>query len=265
MSNLACSAGDNCVDHYLSPVDKHFLGGNAVNVAVALQRAGCQTSYVGFVGNDNDGTRMIKGLRDEGVDVSHVQVLSGNTAFTKVRLNSSGDREFIHEDLGPVNDFNLTPDDILFILSHRLVHNTWLGKTENFLRDFKQAGNVIVSLDYGERSSMKYIEETISCVDISFFSVPENEYREAEDLVKRMYEKGPKMVIATAGSQGSYCFNGSIIFEPAVPVDVVDTLGAGDSYIGTFLAHFLKGKNIHTCMKNASLAAAKTCTQFGAW
>jgi fructoselysine 6-kinase len=51
------TVGDNCIDRYLPPVDRSLVGGNAVNVAVNLRRAGHPAAYFGAVGDDEDGMR----------------------------------------------------------------------------------------------------------------------------------------------------------------------------------------------------------------
>jgi len=60
-------------------------------------------------------------------------------------------------------------------------------------------------------------------------------------------------------------YNGEIFYQPAIPVKVLDTLGAGDRYIGVFIAQWLQKKPIDECMKAAAYQAAQTCTHYGAW
>ncbi len=65
---IAC-IGDNCIDSY-DETGKYYPGGNAVNVAVYLHRMGVESSYVGAVGNDENGERLRRALLEKGVDVS---------------------------------------------------------------------------------------------------------------------------------------------------------------------------------------------------
>ena len=51
---------------------------------------------------------------------------------------------------------------------------------------------------------------------------------------------------------------------PIVPVKVVSTVGAGDSYSATFLAEYFKGKTIEECMKSANEVSARIVSQKGA-
>ena len=80
MKRIAC-IGDNCIDCY-DETGERYPGGNPVNVSVYFQRLGTSSSYIGAVGNDEDGRLIIESLRDKGVDISHVKVLEGNTAIS---------------------------------------------------------------------------------------------------------------------------------------------------------------------------------------
>jgi len=265
VNSLAACVGDNCVDEYLPPVSRSFIGGNAANVAVFMQRAGVATAYLGAVGDDPAGAWIVYGLRRQGLDVSHVQVHPGPSARSHIRLSASGDREFVHEDLGPKERFALAADDLDFIARHRLVHNTFLGGSEGYLADFKRTPGLLVSMDYGERCPPELIAETIALVDLAFFSLPEERRAEAEDLAAEMRARGPRLVVVTFGKLGSLACDGDYYTQPAFPVQVVDTLGAGDTYIGVFLAGWLQGLPMQECMRRASREAAQTCTHYGAW
>lgn len=266
LRSIAVCIGDNCIDNYLPPIHRKFIGGNALNVAVHLQQGGIPTAYVGFVGDDVEGKIILDGLSSKGIDVSHVQVLVGRTAQSFIHLSPEGDREFIHEDLGEKESFSIGELTLKFILQHRLAHNTWLGGSEDNLPQFKGSSDLAVSFDYGERCPPEFIEETIGYVDIAFFSLPEYRAEEAPEVAHQMRARGPRLVVVTMGKKGSLAFDGEQeVWQPAFPVQVVDTLGAGDAYIGTFLASWLKGESIPECMEKAAKVAAHTCTHLGAW
>jgi fructoselysine 6-kinase len=260
----AISIGDNCIDHYLPPIERDFVGGNALNVAVAMQRAGLPSAYIGAVGNDEQGKLIFQKLEEQGVDVSYIQVLPGKTNQTDIQLTPSGDRIFVHEWINPVMSLDLDDATKGFISHHLLVHNTWLGGTEQHLDKFKQ-DFPLVSLDYGERYSKEFFEKTISYVDLAFFSLPESEAARAHDMAIETALLGPRLVVITMGLKGSLAYNGTIYQQPAIPVDVIDTLGAGDTFIGVFLANWLKNHPLPFCLLAATQAASKTCTHYGAW
>ncbi len=73
------------------------------------------------------------------------------------------------------------------------------------------------------------------------------------------------MLVLTCGVNGSYVFTpGSLSFQETPKVDVADTVGAGDSFTGTFCAGILKGKSVEEAHRLAVEVSAYVCTQQGA-
>jgi fructoselysine 6-kinase len=265
MTPSAVCVGDNCVDFYLPPINQRYIGGNAVNVAVYLKRAGIPSSYVGVVGDDHDGKLTLKKLLEEGVDVTQVQTVPGRTATTHIQLSNSGERQFVYEYLGPRPAQELDTYDLEFISRHKLVHNTMSGGTGSYLPRFRQIPGLLISMDFGERSHPDFIRRSLPYVDLAFFSMDPDMQNQAEALALEMFSSGRRLVVVTLGTGGSLVCDGKLYYQPAIAVDVVDTLGAGDAYIGTFLAYWLRDFAVTSCMQLASLQAAETCTHLGGW
>ena len=255
--------GDNCVDLYDVPVKRRFVGGNALNTAVHAKLAGCETSYVGSVGRDVNGRAVLKKLKDKGIDARYVQVFDTETAWTTVAFNGT-ERVFAEEFLGPVSQFDLTPEVLQYLFGHTLIHNTWQGGTEKKLPGFKQSGKSLISMDFGERYSQEFLDLCIPFVDIAFFSKDTDSVSKAEAFARGIHPLGPEFVVVTMGKHGSFVSQngGGTNFAPIAPAKVVDTLGAGDTYIGTFLAALVRKEPIPECMRLATEAAARTCTFF---
>ena len=74
------------------------------------------------------------------------------------------------------------------------------------------------------------------------------------------------MVIVTLGDKGSLCYDGQRFYKYGiVECEVVDTMGAGDSYIAGFLLGILRGKDIEECMRMGAENATITLQYYGAW
>ena len=70
------------------------------------------------------------------------------------------------------------------------------------------------------------------------------------------------MLILTCGVNGSYVFSGNeISFQETPQVNVADTVGAGDSFTGTFCANILSGKDFRDAHASAVTVSAYVCTQ----
>ena len=73
------------------------------------------------------------------------------------------------------------------------------------------------------------------------------------------------MLVLTCGTNGSYVFTpGQMSFQPTPKVEVADTVGAGDSFTGSFCAAILSGKPVAEAHKKAVEVSAFVCTQNGA-
>jgi len=262
MRRIAC-IGDNCVDCY-DGTGERYPGGNPVNVSVYFRRLGTLSSYIGAVGNDENGRMIIDSLRRKKVDVSHVKVLEGNTAITHVqRIN--GERVFGDSDPGVTAGFVLTEEDISFITKHDLVVTGLWGYTEPFLPLLKNCG-MPIAYDASDHPFLPHSREGMKYADYVFFS---DDIADEEVLRKQMQEiaaMGPKVVVAMRGSLGSLAFADER-YESfgTVSCDLVDTMGAGDSYIAGFLNAYLEGADLTECMRKGSENAAVTIAYKGAW
>lgn len=88
---------------------------------------------------------------------------------------------------------------------------------------------------------------------------------EMEICEKLLFNYSLKMVVLTKGTQGSYVITpNEKSFQPTPIVDVADTVGAGDSFTGAFVASLLRGKSIAYAHKTAVQVSAYVCTQHGA-
>lgn len=257
------AVGDNCVDVY-DATGEVFPGGNPVNVAVYFARLGGEASYTGVVGSDDYGKIIKESIAAKGVDVSNVTVKEGRTTVTHVKL-VNGDRVFGEYDEGVLKEFRLTQDQIGFLCTHDLVVTALWGNVHGQLKDIRAAG-VPVAYDAATRPESAPAQTAVVSSDYFFFSADCKDMSGLRDQMKSLWEKGPKVVVATLGSEGSVAYDGErFVTCGIVPCEVVDTLGAGDSYIAGFLKGMLDGKPLEVCMKMGAENAAVTLGYFGAW
>lgn len=257
------TVGDNCIDVYES-LNVCFPGGNPVNVAVYFKRLGGEASYTGVVGDDTYGSIILEALKSKNIDISHVRIISGNTAITKVEL-IDGERVFGDYNEGVLAQFSLSDSDIDFLTSHDMVVSSLWGNIESELYKIKEK-SIPIAFDFANKLSGRILETAISCVDYAFFSYDEGDNEFIREFMKKIKERGPKIVIVTLGDKGSICYDGNeFISHGTVPCIVVDTMGAGDSYIAGFLRGILLGKEIRECMKLGAENAAVTLQYRGTW
>lgn len=126
--------------------------------------------------------------------------------------------------------------------------------------------------------AVSVIKEYIPRTDILKVSREEAVMITGEDNVSAaagfLEDMGPKVVLLTDGENGAYYrYKGETGFVPAIPVDTVDTTGAGDIFFGTFLNEIiqrdkinlnLSSEEIVACVRSAAVSAAISTTKKGA-
>ena len=256
------AVGDNCLDVYAA-LGKAYPGGNPVNVAVYMRRLGLDASYTGVIGTDQYGSIMKQALAAKGVDISHLHTRRGKTAVTQVVLEN-GDRVFGDYDEGVMADFKLTKEDVDFLCRHDILHTGIWGKIEKSLPVLRQKG-VKISFDFADKLDHEIVQQALPYVDYAFFShIQDDDF--IREYLKDAQSKGPKIAIATLGENGSVAYDGKTFTTfGIVPVDVVDTMGAGDSFIAGFIQGLLLNKDIHECLSLGTENASATLKYMGAW
>lgn len=254
--------GDNCVDVY-SALNRAFPGGNAVNVAVYSTRYAMRPAYVGWVGDDEYGVLLRRQLAAKGVDISHVHVKSGVTAQTFITL-SDGDRLLGDYIEGVMANFAMGPDDMAFIDGFDLVHAGIWGRAEGCFPLLKQRGKIL-SFDFADKWDSPLWRSLPPVLDYVFASA-QNDNPDLRERLRCVVNRGAGVAIATLGANGSLAFDGARFYQHGVlPVNVVDTLGAGDSYIAGFLCAIADGNHLEAAMAQGTSCAATTIQYAAAW
>lgn len=247
--------GDNCVDRYLH-LHQAAVGGNAVNVAVQLARLGEKCSYFGAVGRDDPADWTRSALLDNGVSVAHLQELATPTAYTDINVDADGERFIAFEDFGATAIYAPTPADLHALAGMDHVHIGWFNGSAA-LRQALAGTGVSFSQDVAVNSDAQGL-------DIGFASVGPSEPL-ACAAIQDLLAKGAGVAVVTCGAMGSMAsMGGEIITMGIRPLaQVVDTTGAGDTFIAGFLSAWKRGQSLPDCLAKGRDAAAETCGHIG--
>jgi len=260
------TVGSNCIDFYNNIENgKAYPRGGPVNMAVYTVRLGGQASYIGPVGDDEYGRIMRDAVAAKGVDISHLHVKPGKTAVSQVEL-IDGDRVFGDYDEGVLADYTLSQEDMDFIAGHDMVVCDLWGKVEGQLAELQNRG-VKVAFDCATRPEDEASQIAIPHSDYLFFSSDDGDTEDIRARMKGIQAQGPKLVICMLGEHGSLCWDGEKFHKfGIVPCDhLVDSMGAGDSFIAGFLYGIVEGLPIEACMEKGAANATETLKYFGAW
>ncbi|HWQ78542.1 MAG TPA: PfkB family carbohydrate kinase [Anaerovoracaceae bacterium] len=255
--------GDNVVDKYLH-LGLMFPGGNAVNVPVFMAKAGAEAAYLGHFGTDRAGVHIKSVLAQLGISLSHSLVKDGPNAYASVTV-VNGERVFLHEECSATisHGISLSREDLDYISGFDVIHTSIYSDIEDQLPALRETG-VPISYDFSEIECRDYFESIYPYVTYAFFSAADMSRKAIEDFIRHVSRQGPRYVMATRGAAGALLFfNGELYEQPVVETQVVDTMGAGDSFIAAFLKAVLEGKEVTEALRAGALSAAQTCTYQG--
>ncbi len=291
-SMKAVAVGDTCIDYYEDPV-RWYPTGNCVDFAVNLSDLGGEVSIISRVGNDTYGVSIQELLREHHVDCRHVQVLAGSTPITRMRLGGATGKDRIHGSFeeGVMKGFNLSEEEISFILKHKIVHTHYYGRADRYLQRFKEEGLTVV-YDFSTNWELERHRDVERFVDYGFFSWKQDDPDIRRYLAEAVLLNDMRIAIATFGEGGSIAceskvprtengtaagddtriltgpeYEGTVCFyrQSAVWVPnekLVNTVGAGDSFIAGFVRGLQKRKDIPACLACGAETAAKIVQVF---
>jgi fructokinase len=272
-------------------------GGSSYNVAIGLGRLGVPVGFVGRVSRDHFGRMLRERLTSNGVDVRYLLEGDEATTLAVVHFESDSEPEFafygegtadrtIREDELPA-DF---PSDVraLHFGSISLVREPAASAFEACMR--REHRRRVLSLDPNVRPSLirdrdAYVDRLagwVSLVDLVKISRADLRWlypgRSPEDVAHEWLGLGPGMVVVTRGGEGAAAvgLRGAAEVD-GVPVDVADTVGAGDAFTSGLLAWLeasgrldrsrlraLDHVEIREGLAFANSVAALACTRAGA-
>lgn len=260
----AAMIGDNCIDYY-ERLGRWYPTGNVVDTGVNMKKLGVNVSLISTTGTDENGKLMVRTLNNLGIDLSHLTIMEGATAVTYMDL-VEGER--IHGEYveGVLEHMEFSEEDMLFAGEHDLIHSALWGKAEGVLEEIRKKSRGIFSFDYADRLEDPVVLRTAPFIDYGFFSYHSERDMFIEKFLGEMVSQGMKQAIATLGENGSLVYDGNEFHEYGIfPCEVVNTIGAGDSFIAGYLYGVLMGMSIEKCQETGAKLASEVIGVFGPW
>ena len=252
--------------------DSYFqnIGGKGANQACAALFLGSDVTFIGAVGNDNNGEMVKKFLKENKLDARLITSKQPTgVAFIMLEEQTAENRILIIQGANndvQINDIKKNEDlfkrgDILLTQFESPIHTI-----EYVIKHAKEKEMLVI---VNPAPIKKVDEKYYKYID---YLVPNEHELEAlsgeSDVIKgakNLLAKGVKNVIVTLGSKGSVLVNENEIIEVAShKVHAIDTTAAGDSYLGALVNKLAEGKNIKAAMKFASKCSSITVTRKGA-
>jgi fructokinase len=273
-------------------------GGAPFNVAVGLSRLGKPTAFAGKASTDMFGRYLRSHAHSEGIDTRFLLLSDAPTTLAFVAIEA-GEPAFAFYGEGAA-DTLLTPEEVpdalfdetalLHFGSISLLRGTTPAAVLATVERLKSRGEALLSFDPNVRASLVRDERAyrdlldrlfaladlvkLSAADISWLAPRQS----VEQFAQELSGRGAALVVVTQGRQGVLAVRGAERQQvPAFPVEVVDTVGAGDAFSSGLLAGLadrgvtsraalqqLEAGELEGVLRFASAVSALTCTRAGA-
>ncbi|MEU1662726.1 ribokinase [Streptomyces sparsogenes] len=255
-------------------------GGKGANQAVAAARLGARTALLARVGDDAHGRLLLDSQRAAGVDTAGVLVGGAPTGVALITVDPSGDNSIV---VSPGANARLSPDDVRaaadLLASARVVSvqlEVPLETVAAVAEAVRTAGG-----DTGPRLVLNpsppaaLPAEVLAACDPLVLNEHEARFLLGEDPAGReeapeawaaaLLARGPRSVVVTLGAGGALVADRDrTVLVPSLPVEAVDTTGAGDAFTGALAWRLGVGDDLETAVRFAVRVGAAAVTRAGA-
>ena len=242
-------------------------GGPAATAAVAAAKLGADVDFIGRVGDDDTGSRLLAELESLGVNTRFTRIFKGaRSSQSAVLVDASGERiiaNYPSPDLPAeadwLQDIDFSQWDVV------LADVRWHDGAKQALTLARQQGvTTVLDADITPQD----IAELVALSDHAAFSAPGlqrmTQIAEAESALKKAQTLTNGHVYVTQGKDGCYWLEkGALSHLPAFQIDVVDTTGAGDVFHGALAVGLAQNQPAQEAVRFASAVAALKCTRPG--
>ncbi len=251
-------------------------GGKGANQAAAAALLGAQVAFLGRVGDDGFGEPLVEALAEKGVDTSMVEATPGSSTGTAVitvtpdgenaiTVAPGANRSLTDEDVDDaaeaiggarvlVAQMEVSPEVVLRAVEVAAQNGT--RALVNLAPPFEVTRKLLEQLDplvVNEHEAAFLLGERVEGVD------------GALSAASQLLALGPRSVVVTVGKDGAIFSDGeSTEHLPAPRVDVVDTTGAGDAFVGALAASLARDDSLEDAVAYAVRAGAAAVTKEGA-
>ncbi|ASW53912.1 ribokinase [Plantactinospora sp. KBS50] len=242
-------------------------GGKGANQAIAAARAGGAAVLLGAVGSDSFGVTLTARLAASGVDTSRLRVVYGSSGVALVSVNAAGENTIVVVPGANAAFTGLSPEEIAVVCAADVLVAQLEIPLDTVLAAAGAARRAGVPVVLNAAPAMRLPAELTELVDLLVV----NE-REAAAICGHGREDPGALLatvpraLLTAGPAGAwYAARGEPVRHiPPVPVESVDTTGAGDAFTGALAVAWAQGRDLVDAAHWAAAAGAASARRLGA-
>ncbi|KNY05922.1 ribokinase [Microbacterium sp. GCS4] len=250
-----------------------FAGGKGANQASSAARSGATTSFIACVGDDDNGMLLRTALEDAGVDTSGMRHVDRPTGTALILVTPDGENSIV---VSPGANQALDVAAADAAVPRWADRDVLVLNLESPLETVEHAAEVAagrgVRVLLNAAPAHPLSTETLAVCDPLVVNEHEARIladdggsRSFEELAAVLLERGVRSVVITLGAEGALFGDaGGIGTVPSHAVDVVDTTGAGDAFVGAMACELSRGASLSAAVAFATAVAAVSVQSMGA-
>jgi sulfofructose kinase len=251
-------------------IRRHLVtcGGQTATAMAVCARFGLRARYIGAVGADENGQRVLADLPRHDVDASGVVTREGRNQFAVIVIDGETGERAVLWDRDP--SLALRDDDVPLdrVAAARVLHVDDVDQAAA-IRAARHASSLGIPVTSDLDRMTDRTAELADAVTYPIFADGLHEKltgcADHEQALRRLCRPHHRALCITIGQHGAVALaDGRFIRSPGFKVDAADTTGSGDVFRGGFIYALLQGWEIDRTLRFANAAAALACTRVGA-
>jgi sugar/nucleoside kinase (ribokinase family) len=250
------------------------IGSSSVIFACGAARLGLKVAFVGKCGNDVFGRYMLDEMQQRGIDVGNVIVVQGGSTGLSIILNRGTDRAILtHPGLMSALKAEDISDSLLRQAHHLHVASYFLQKDLQpslpLLFERARSLGLTTSLDtnYDPTGQWVGFDQLLAVTDVLLPNKTEacslTREEDVDVAATRLSERVETLAIKLGADGALGMRRGEKTRVPSIPVEVVDTVGAGDSFDAGFLYGYLQGWSLEKSLRAGTVCGALSTQKAG--
>jgi len=266
------NAGDKVLVNDL----KFETGGGGLNSAVALQKMGLKTAFLGKLGHDLNAFKIIHELQKERVRIIRTEPAEAKTSYSFILESSKQKDRVIYTHKGASDYLSIHEIDIKKLNTKWIYMATMLKqsfKTCEKIAQFAKKSKINLMFNpstYLAAKGKNNLKKILDAATILVLNKSEaklllkTKNNNIDYLLESLKRLGPKIVVITEGPKGMHAYNGTYsYFMHAYKVKVISVAGAGDAFASGFLAGMHKKEDIAHALELGMANAASVIQYYG--
>ena len=248
-------------------------GGGGTNTAVSLARLGHKTAYLGSLGNDENGRRILDLLKKEKIDFIG-KLTNDATGYSIILDSIEHDRTILTykgaNDKLKFSDINLKKLKTKWFYFSSMISESF--KALEKLAEFAEKNKIKIAFNpstYLAEKGRDYLKKILIRTTILILNNEEASLLVGKNnvkiMLKELYRLGPEIIIITNGKKAINAYDGKTIYI-LIPnkIKVIESTGAGDAFASSFLSGIIKKNDVEFALKMGLANSESVITYSGA-